>query len=103
MPTDVLTAPSADHPVYAGHFPGRPIVPGVMLLDLVLHALSTAHGLDESHWQLNTVKFLSPVTPGEVLELRHDAVADDAIAFSLHAQARLVASGRLRKVCGAPA
>ncbi len=101
MPTETLTAPCADHPVYAGHFPGCPIVPGAMLLDAVVHAVCAAQGLDETGWHLATVKFLSPVSPGTSLELRHDAAADGAIAFSLHAQARTVASGRLRQ-SGAP-
>ena len=30
---------AADHPALPGHFPGRPIVPGVLLLDAVLQAM----------------------------------------------------------------
>ena len=34
---------SADHPSLPGHFPGHPIVPGVVLLDRVLEAIETGH------------------------------------------------------------
>ena len=34
-----------DHPAFVGHFPGTPILPGVMLLDTVLHAIATANGI----------------------------------------------------------
>lgn len=63
----------ADHPAFAGHFPGRPLLPGVALLSQVLEALlqdaqAAAHlGAAPT---LNTVKFLAPVGPGAALEIR---------------------------------
>lgn len=53
----------ADHPSLPGHFPGNPIVPGVLLLDHVLHALRGLTGLDMSH--LRQVKFSSALLPQE--------------------------------------
>jgi 3-hydroxyacyl-[acyl-carrier-protein] dehydratase len=46
------------HATAAGHFPGRPVVPGALLLDEVARALA------------RSVKFLAPVRHGEPLELR---------------------------------
>ena len=34
----------ADHPRLPGHFPGQPIVPGVVVLDHVLAAIESRHG-----------------------------------------------------------
>ncbi len=59
----------ADHPAYAGHFPGLPILPGVVLLDAALHALAAQLGTQDAGWQLKSVKFRSPVQPGESLTL----------------------------------
>ena len=33
-----------DHPCLPGHFPGRPVVPGVVVLDRVVEALEATHG-----------------------------------------------------------
>ena len=100
MPTELLAAPPAEHPVYAGHFPGSPITPGAMLLDSVVHAVCLGCGLDESAWHVASVKFFSPVVPGETLELRQDSTNSGFVTFSLHAGTRVVARGRLRVADG---
>jgi len=87
-----LTVP-ADHPAYAGHFPGQPILPGVVLLDAALHALATAHGLAFAGGQIKSAKFLSPVLPGEALTLHYSASPGRAFRFDIRCGTRGVASG----------
>jgi 3-hydroxymyristoyl/3-hydroxydecanoyl-(acyl carrier protein) dehydratase len=53
-----------DHPALPGHFPGRPIVPGVVILDRVLDAVEVAHG-PLGALRLPQVKFLRPLLPGQ--------------------------------------
>ena len=38
----------ADHPAFAGHFPGQPVLPGVVLLSLVMEALAATAGAARS-------------------------------------------------------
>ena len=53
-----------DHPSLPGHFPGRPIVPGVVLLDRVIDAIEAGHG-PLPPLRLPQVKFLKPLLPGQ--------------------------------------
>lgn len=53
-----------DHPSLPGHFPGRPIVPGVVLLEYVLEAIEAAHA-PLAGLRLPQVKFVQPLLPGE--------------------------------------
>jgi 3-hydroxymyristoyl/3-hydroxydecanoyl-(acyl carrier protein) dehydratase len=55
----------ADHPSLPGHFPGHPVVPGVLLLDHVLQAVSRLTGQDVAG--LRQVKFASVLLPGEAV------------------------------------
>lgn len=58
----------ADHPALAGHFPGNPLVPGVLLLDAAwAHVCERRRGVLAG---MPSVKFLAPVRPGEAVELR---------------------------------
>lgn len=57
----------ADHPSLAGHFPGNPVVPGVVLLDAVAHVLEDALGVAPRG--LPSVKFLAPLLPGEAARI----------------------------------
>lgn len=62
------------HPSLPGHFPGRPIVPGVLLLQRVLEAIEATHG-PLGALRLPQVKFAQPLLPGEQarIELAGDA------------------------------
>ncbi|MEP6906461.1 MAG: hypothetical protein ABI858_00550 [Pseudoxanthomonas sp.] len=59
---------SADHPCLPGHFPGQPIVPGVVMLDRVIDALELAHG-ELPAMRLPQVKFMKPLFPGQQAEV----------------------------------
>jgi len=53
-----------DHPSLPGHFPGRPVVPGVVVLDRVIAAIEATHG-PLGALRLPQVKFVQPLLPGE--------------------------------------
>lgn len=68
----------ADHPALPGHFPGRPVVPGVVVLDHVLAAIECMHGNDLGPLRLPQVKFVRPLLPGETARIELDALAPTA-------------------------
>ena len=60
---------ASDHPCLAGHFPGNPIVPGVVLLDLIAVALREHQGQQVWIRKFSSVKFVSLLRPGEEMEI----------------------------------
>lgn len=87
---------AADHPAFAGHFPGMPIVPGVVLLDEALHAIGATIGVDLSACQISSVKFLSPVSPAEPVAVSYEISANRALRFDITSSDRKVATGSIR-------
>jgi 3-hydroxymyristoyl/3-hydroxydecanoyl-(acyl carrier protein) dehydratase len=83
-----------DHPALPGHFPGRPLVPGVVLLDRVAQAARAALGLGALS-ALPRVKFTAPVLPGEEVRVAFTPRAARRIGFACHVRDRLVASGEM--------
>ena len=84
-----------DHPAFAGHFPGQPIVPGVVLLDQAILFAEKMLACPIGNWQVGNAKFLSPVLPGEVLAYALTQKPSGAIAFAVQCEGRPVASGSL--------
>jgi 3-hydroxyacyl-[acyl-carrier-protein] dehydratase len=78
------------HPSFEGHFPARPIVPGVLLLEQCKHTVETQSGLVISG--LKVAKFLSPALPGELLELEYEAT-ELSVTFTIMCGTRKIAIG----------
>jgi 3-hydroxyacyl-[acyl-carrier-protein] dehydratase len=91
-----------DHPALPGHFPDAPLVPGVVILEEVITALS--------EWRQNAhlngvriVKFLAPLHPEQAFtisfSLRNEHGAE--VNFCCRAEERTIVEGQLEVVWGA--
>ena len=94
-----------NHPCFQGHFPGHPILPGVLILERVMaHAQSQIEGSFDSYALLN-VKFLAAVSPGDDLNLTFSESNANSFTFAVHIaygnaglQDILACSGQLRRI-----
>ena len=69
----------SDHPSLPGHFPGRPVVPGVVVLDQVVAAIEAMRGPAQGPLpplRLPQVKFVQPLLPGEEADIMLEAQPD---------------------------
>ena len=78
----------------AGHFPGNPVVAGVLLVDAVVAAAEARLGRPVSVARLPLVKFLTPLLPGQVAHLELE-FAESQLDFTFTRGAATVAKGRL--------
>ena len=85
-----------DHPSLPGHFPGRPVVPGVVVLEHVVDAIEATHGPLPA-LRLPQVKFVQPLLPGETAEVVLEAVEGDAPRwrFRVLREGATIASGEV--------
>ncbi|MFM0420165.1 AMP-binding protein [Paraburkholderia aromaticivorans] len=87
---------------FAGHFPGLPILPGVVQVDWAVRLAADHLPAVRAVASIDRLKFMAPVSPGAVLALTlaHDA-ARRRLQFAYRANGRECASGVI--VYGAPA
>lgn len=94
MSTHAFEVP-ATHPCLPGHFPGDPLVPGVVVLDHVVAAIESLHG-PLGALRLPQVKFVQPLRPGQ----RADIALEHASGtmrwrFRVAREGTLLASGEI--------
>lgn len=88
---------NAAHPIFAGHFPGQPVVPGACQLQIIQEVLSHVLGNEYRLLKGDQVKFLMPIDPRRhpriEATLRYSAVAVSADADGGAAMAKAGAGG----------
>ena len=101
-------------PIFAGHFPGEPILPGVLIIEAVAQTAGvmlgsvsarTAHETEGGVALLaavNRFKFLKPVTPGQELRIETKKLTEAGrmayISGAVWVEGEIVASGELSVV-----
>jgi 3-hydroxymyristoyl/3-hydroxydecanoyl-(acyl carrier protein) dehydratase len=102
MTFEVLRLIHADHPSLPGHFPGAPLIPGVLILDEVVAALEEWRQ-DSQLSGIRRVKFLEPLKPEQLFTISLSATSKNAgeVSFCCSAQERVIVEGRLAVVWGA--
>ena len=101
-----------EEPHFAGHFPGKPIMPGVLITEALAQASGLLLGLSEKlagrppptrpksfYLAATSIKFQHPAVPGDVLLLRavSDRELNGLFRFNVEASAgeKAIASGSL--------
>ncbi len=64
---------SADHPIYKGHFPNQPVVPGVCTMRVVRELTARAVGCAIWFDTIREAKFVSALIPCEGLRITVEA------------------------------
>jgi len=70
-----------NHPSLKGHFPGQPIVPGVVILDELIKAFRKKRGHPCKIQKIPSVKFLLPLEPGARIEFIFD-ISNNLVRFT---------------------
>ena len=83
----------ANHPALPGHFPGHPVVPGVVLLDAVVQALAQHAGYATRVTGFPAVKFLAPLLAQRAFEVSFRAKQPGQALFEILADGEKLASG----------
>jgi 3-hydroxymyristoyl/3-hydroxydecanoyl-(acyl carrier protein) dehydratase len=98
-----------NEPYFAGHFPGDPMVPGVVILEHVIDAISRrggagplSSGLSHTARRIDGVKFLAPLRPGDELDIELESLEAGTVRFVCRSAGRLIATGTIQAGDSAP-
>ncbi len=88
-----------NEPFFAGHFPGHPVMPGVLILEALAQAaaLMALHTFPEAErtgkviyfMAIDGARFRKPVVPGDRLELRCEMIRHKGQVMKVRGEARV--------------
>ena len=79
---------NAGHPIFEGHFPGRPVLPGVCTVHIAQTIAERMHGAPLTIRSARSIKFLAPIDPRTAGRLRFEVkLSERDGALRIEAQA----------------
>lgn len=80
----IIARLNAEHPIFKGHFPDNPIVPGVCQVQMVKELVEKALNHSVRLYESDNIKFLSMINPLEFTSIEFDirikTIADNQFA-----------------------
>lgn len=86
---------SADLGWFQGHFPGTPVLAGVVQLHWAISVSRALFGFREVPVEIKRLKFMSIVTPPKALELVLDKKNENEVQFEFSSSGQIHSLGRL--------
>lgn len=89
---------SINEPFFQGHFPGHPVMPGVLIVEAMAQTAGVVviHSLGENEqakvvyfMSIDSARFRKPVTPGDTLRIHVTKKAQRGNAWKFSAQAKV--------------
>jgi len=93
-----IRAVSSNEPYFVGHFPGHPVMPGVLIVEAMAQTagclVSASDEVDTEgklvfFTTIDSVKFRKPVTPGVLLELKVKKVSSRGPLWKFEGEAHI--------------
>jgi 3-hydroxyacyl-[acyl-carrier-protein] dehydratase len=84
-----------NEPFFPGHFPGLPVMPGVLQIEAMAQAACLAYyrrgdpEMDFFIASADNAKFRKPVVPGDVLELHAEILRDRGAMLTIRTEAKV--------------
>jgi len=102
---DILIKVNSSHPIFKGHFPDNPVMPGVCMIQIIKEITEEITGSKLFMQKCTNVKFMAMIDPGinEILQLllnvsqvdglvkvKNTTKFDDTVALKMSAEYRVM-------------
>lgn len=88
---------SPTHPALAGHFPGNPVVPGVVILSEIVQATEAWLHWARDPVSVTSVKFMRLLRPSEPFTLLLERLSESTVSFAVLRGGDHIAAGTLHR------
>jgi 3-hydroxyacyl-[acyl-carrier-protein] dehydratase len=82
-----------EHPLFEGHFPGNPILPGVCTVQIIKELLERGLGKELFLTHANTIKYLGFITPATTFAIQFELMLTNTESGSIVCNAVVSAEG----------